>query len=54
MTPLLAIYPGHSDRTSYVIAPNGKVISVYSDLNPDEHVTQTLAALKTWRASHPS
>ena len=51
---LLAIYPGHSDRTSYVIAPNGKVISVYSNLNPDDHVTQTLAALKTWRASHPS
>jgi peroxiredoxin (alkyl hydroperoxide reductase subunit C) len=51
---LLAIYPGHSDRTSYVIAPNGKVISVYSNLNPDDHVNQTLAALKTWRASHPS
>jgi thioredoxin-dependent peroxiredoxin len=51
---LLAIYPGHSDRTSYVIAPNGKVIFVYSDLKPDDHVTQTLAALKTWRASHPS
>jgi peroxiredoxin Q/BCP len=50
---MLAIYPGHSDRTSYVIAPDGKVIFAYSNLKPDEHVTQTLAALKTWRAAHP-
>jgi len=49
----LAIYPGHSDRTSYVIAPGGKVIFVYSDLNPDQHVTKTLAAVKAWRDAHP-
>jgi thioredoxin-dependent peroxiredoxin len=49
----LAIYPGHSDRTSYVIAPDDKVIFVYSNLKPDEHVAQTLAALKAWRAAHP-
>ncbi|HZL01249.1 MAG TPA: peroxiredoxin [Caulobacteraceae bacterium] len=49
----LAIHPGYSDRTSYVIAPDDKVIFVYSNLKPDEHVTQTLAALKTWRAAHP-
>jgi len=49
----LAIYPGHSDRTSYVIAPDGKVILAYSDLNPDDHVAKTLAALKTWRSAHP-
>jgi hypothetical protein len=29
------------------------VIFAYSNLKPDEHVTQTLAALKTWRAAHP-
>ena len=51
---LLAIYPGHSDRTSYVIAPDGKVIFAFSDLKPDDHVTKTLAALKTWRAAHPA
>jgi len=50
---MLAIYPGHSDRTSYVIAPGGRVIFVYSNLKPNEHVAQTLAAVKTWRASHP-
>ena len=49
----LAIIPGHSDRTSYVIAPDGHVLCAYSNLNPNDHVAQTLAALKTWRASHP-
>lgn len=50
----LAIYPGHSDRTSYVIAPNGKVIFVYSALSPDKHVSQTLDAVKAYRAAHPA
>jgi peroxiredoxin Q/BCP len=49
----LAIYPGHSDRTSYVIAPDDKVIFVYSDLNPEQHVTKTLDAVKAWRTAHP-
>ena len=49
----LAVYPGHSDRTSYVIAPDGKVILAYSNLNPDDHVAKTLAALKAYRAAHP-
>ena len=49
----IAIWPGHSDRTSYVIAPGGKVILSYSDLKPDEHVSRTLAAVKAWRATHP-
>jgi len=48
----LAVFPGHSNRTSYVIAPDDKVIFVYSDLKPDEHVARTLAALKAWRALH--
>ena len=49
----LAIYPGHSDRTSYVIAPNGKVLLAYSDLKPDQHVAKTLEAVKAYRAAHP-
>ncbi len=49
----LAIYPGHSDRTSYVIAPDGKVILAYSNLGPDQHVAKTLEAVKAWRAAHP-
>jgi thioredoxin-dependent peroxiredoxin len=49
----LAIFPGHSDRTSYVITPDGKVGFVYSDLAPDQHVVKTLAALRAWRSAHP-
>lgn len=47
-----AEHPGYSNRTSYVIAPDGKVLMVYSNLNPDDHVAQTLAAVKAWREKH--
>jgi len=49
----LAIYPGYSDRTSYVIAPDDRVILAYSKMSPDQHVAKTLAAVKAWRATHP-
>jgi peroxiredoxin (alkyl hydroperoxide reductase subunit C) len=49
----LAIYPGHSDRTSYVIAPDDKVIFAYSNLGADQHVVKTLEAVKAWRMAHP-
>jgi len=50
----LAIRPSLSARTSYVIAPDGKVIFAYSNLtDPIEHITRTKAAVKAWRAAHP-
>jgi peroxiredoxin Q/BCP len=49
----LAIYPGHSDRTSYLITPDNKVAFVYSNLGADKHVAKTMEALKAYRASHP-
>lgn len=46
--------PGElSGRTSYVIAPDGKVVFAYTDLAPNGHVTKTLDAVKAWRAKHP-
>src|SRR6185436_6093072 len=51
---VLAIRPNLSDRTSYVIAPDGHVIFALTSMNPVEHVTQTLAAVRTWRAQHPA
>ena len=42
-----------SARTSYVVAPDGKVVFAYSNLDPSDHVSQTLAAVKAWRAKHP-
>ncbi len=41
--------PGHSDRTSFVIAPDGAVLYRYSALSPDAHVRNTLSALQQWR-----
>ncbi|HEX8384244.1 MAG TPA: peroxiredoxin [Sphingomonas sp.] len=35
-----------SSRTSYVIARDGRVAFVHSDMNPAEHVSTTLAAVK--------
>ena len=35
-----------SDRTSYVIGKDHKIALVYSNANPNDHVTQTLGAVK--------
>lgn len=43
---LLLMRPGWSDRTSYVIAPSGKITFVYSSLSPNKHVQKTLDAVK--------
>jgi peroxiredoxin len=48
----LAMRPGWSDRTSYVISPDDQIILAYSNLKPDDHVTQTLDAVTKWRAAH--
>ena len=45
--------PSHSNRTSYVIAPDGKIIFAYSALDPDGHVEKSMAAVKAWRDAHP-
>lgn len=37
---------GLSSRTSYVIARDGRIVMTYTDSNPNEHVTRTLAAVK--------
>lgn len=38
--------PGLTDRTSYVIGRDGKILFVHSDLNWSEHVAKTLAAVQ--------
>ena len=40
---------GMTNRTSYVIAPNGKIVMVHSDLDWSDHVAKTLAAAKAVR-----
>jgi peroxiredoxin len=38
--------PEYANRTSYVIAPNGKIVMEYTNMDPSEHVQRTLAAVK--------
>lgn len=42
----LAIKPDWSERTSYVIAPDGTIAHVYSAMSPQGHVKETLDAVK--------
>ena len=51
---ILAVKPEYANRTSYVIAPDGTIIYTYTDLNPENHVTNTLNALKAWKADRAS
>ncbi len=45
--------PQYSDRTSYVISPGGRILMVYTDLNPDKHVDMAMAAVQKWKTEHP-
>ena len=40
-----------TSRTSYVIAPDGRIVMVHSDLNWAEHVSKTLAAVRALKDS---
>lgn len=40
-----------TSRTSYVIAPDGEIVMVHTDNDWSQHVTRTLAAVRTLRAS---
>ncbi|WP_311268684.1 peroxiredoxin [Sphingobium sp. WCS2017Hpa-17] len=45
----LKMRPGMTDRTSYVIAPSGRVAFVHSEMNYAEHVKSTLAAVQAMK-----
>jgi peroxiredoxin Q/BCP len=45
---VLSPHPEYANRTSYVIAPNGKIIYEFTDLNPEQHVANTMAAVQQW------
>jgi thioredoxin-dependent peroxiredoxin len=44
------LFTSMTNRTSYVIAPTGRIIYEYTSLDPDKHVANTLAAVEKWRA----
>jgi peroxiredoxin len=49
---VLPVKPDYANRTSYVIAPTGEIIYSYTDLKPDLHVANTMAAVKKWQDDH--
>src|SRR5471030_1260918 len=51
---VLAQKPEYANRTSYVIAPTGKIIYEYTAMDPDKHVANTMAAVEKWKADHKS
>lgn len=44
----------YAARTSFVILPDATVGYVYSALNPDKHVANTLSAVKAWKDRQPA
>ncbi len=49
---VLAQMPTLANRTSYVIAPTGEILYSYTDLKPDQHVANTLAVVRKYKAEH--
>jgi peroxiredoxin Q/BCP len=49
---VLWMKPEYANRTSYVIAPDGKILTSYTALNPDKHVETTMAAVQKWHDEH--
>jgi peroxiredoxin len=43
--------PAYSNRTSYVIAPDRKIIYEYTNLDYAKHVSNALLAVKAWKES---
>jgi peroxiredoxin len=41
---------GYANRTSYVIASDGRIVYEYTALDPTGHVENTLGALRKWQA----
>ena len=45
--------PEYANRITYVIAPGGKIVYHYINLNPTRHVERALGALRIWSESKP-
>jgi peroxiredoxin Q/BCP len=48
----LAPFIPRANRTSYVIAPDGRILYSFTDLSPDDHVANTMRAVEEWRTEH--
>ena len=51
---VLAFKPTLSDRVTYVIAPDGKILLAYTALtDPTSHIAKAKEAVTAWRRAHP-
>ncbi len=48
---VLQTRPEYANRISYVIAPDGSIVSSYMSLNPGKHVEKMLGAVRNWSAA---
>lgn len=48
----LSSMSNRADRISYVITPDHKIFYEYKSMNPDDHVKNTMAAVRKWAAAH--
>ena len=48
---VLGMVTAYANRTSFVIATDGRILYIYSNMSPDLHVANTLAALRQWAAA---
>jgi peroxiredoxin Q/BCP len=39
-----------TSRTSFVIAPNGRILFAHTDMNPSDHIRMTLEAVRNYKA----
>jgi peroxiredoxin Q/BCP len=49
---VLTAHPAYANRTSYVIAPDGKILYSYTNLDPAHHVANTLTVVQRWHSKH--
>ncbi len=49
---VLAKHAAYANRTSYVIAPDGKILYSYTNLDPADHVANTMAVVRRWDEQH--
>lgn len=47
----MAFMPNMANRISYVITPDHKIYYEYSSMSPDDHVANTMAAVKQWAST---
>lgn len=45
------VSPTSAQRVSYVITPDSKVLYAHHEMSPDKHVSNTLRALRDWKAT---